>query len=402
MAIKVTAQDYLTKSETKFRKFKREWESFTREVPDKVFNIFKNGIRPSVSSRSPGYGQINIYLTFENDTDSVKKYLEEYLKEIQEKGDKKLNEVKKHIKDIDKHLQLYLDDGVDGDLFAKIVKHLNEWIAYIPKMSFVIYDDQTMSFGIADDIAAIGKKWKKVSVEEVRKKEAEKYGVALADLDKHKAYLNAKSQKSTAKTSTAMKKAEKAFAAIKGYLDSADLAKACATVAAELKVKEDEKARIKKEREEARKREEAERLRKAVEAYEKELAEVAKAKEAYIAAETESIEKKHKNAMDALKSDYDAACGKNKSETENASAEKARMEQELEEAGLFAFEKKKQLRADIEALAEKLRRLAAEEENIDSDYEKARTKQKKSRESALKVLPMNADKKYPLPKDPRT
>lgn len=31
MAIKVTAQDYLTKSETKFRKFKREWESFTTQ-----------------------------------------------------------------------------------------------------------------------------------------------------------------------------------------------------------------------------------------------------------------------------------------------------------------------------------------------------------------------------------
>jgi hypothetical protein len=195
-------------------------------------------------------------------------------------------------------------------------------------MSFKMGGDNTITFEASKDVVAIKKKWEKVSAEEVRKKEAEKYGVALADLDKHKAYLDAKSQKSTAKTSAAMKKAEKAFTAIKGYLDSADLAKDCATVAAELKVKEDEEARIKKEREEARKREEAERLRKAVEAYEKELAEVTKAKEAYIAAETESIEKKHKNAMDALKSDYNAACAKNKSETENASAEKARLEKE--------------------------------------------------------------------------
>lgn len=90
MAIKVTAQDYLTKSETKFRKFKREWESFTREVPDKVFNIFKNGIRPSVSSRSPGYGQINIYLTFENDTDSVKYILKNILKKFRKKATRNL------------------------------------------------------------------------------------------------------------------------------------------------------------------------------------------------------------------------------------------------------------------------------------------------------------------------
>jgi hypothetical protein len=251
------------------------------------------------------------------------------------------------------------------------------------------------------DVVRIKKKWDEISNEELRKKEAEKYGVSLSNLDKHKAYLEAKSQKSSAKTSASMKKAEKAFTSIKDYLDSADLAKSCATAAAELKFKEDEEARIKMELEEARKREEAERLRKAVEAYEKELAEVTKAKEAYIAAETESIEKKHKNAMDSLKSDYDATCSKNNSETEKASAEKTRLEQELEEAGLFAFSKKKQLRAGIEVLSLKLRRLATEKKNIDSNYEKARTKQKESRESALKVLPMNAGKKYPMPKDPR-
>lgn len=397
MAIKVTAQDYLTKSETKFRTFKREWESFTREAPQKLVQLVASGIRPKVSSgNSYGY-QISVQLTFESDTSAAEKYVEE----IKNKIEKKSDEIKAHIKDMDKNLQAYLDEGIDGELFTKIVKNMNEWVAYIPKMSFNMSDEKKITFEISDDVAAIKKKWEKVSAEEVRKKEAEKYGVALADLDKHKAYLDAKSQKSTAKTSAAMKKAEKAFTAIKGYLDSADLAKACATVAAELKVKEDEEARIKKEREEARKREEAERLRKAVEAYEKELAEVTKVKEAYIAAETDSIEKNHKNAMDALKTNYDAACTKNKSETENASTEKTRLEQELEEAGLFAFSKKKQLRADIEALAEKLRRLTTEKKNIDSDYEKARKKQKESRESALKVLPMNAGKKYPMPKDPR-
>ena len=396
MVIKVTAQDYLTKSESKFRTFMREWESFTREAPQKLVQLVASGIRPKVSSSSSGY-QIGVTLTFERDTSAAEKYVDE----IKSKIEKKSDEIKAHIKDMDKNLQAYLDEGIDGELFTKIVKHMNDWIAYIPKMSFNMSDKMKITFEISDDVATIKKKWEKVSAEEVRKKEAEKYGVSLADLDKYKAYLDAKSQKSTAKTSTAMKKAENAFTAIKGYLDSADLAKVCATIAAELKVKEDEEARIKKEREEARKREETERLRKAVEAYEKELAEVTKAKEAYIAAETESIEKKHKNTMDALKSDYDTACAKNKSETENASAEKARLEQELEEAGLFAFGKKKQLRADIEALAEKLRRLAAEKKNIDSDYENARTKQKESRESALKVLPMNAGKKYPMPKDPR-
>ncbi len=397
MAIKITTQDYLIKSENKFRTFKREWESFTREAPEKLFNLVKGGIHPDISVNSSGYGQFGCSLTLKSNTDAA----EEYIKEVKVKIEKKSDEIEANIKDIDKNLQMYLDEGIDGNLFAKMVKHMNELIAYIPQMSFKMSNGCTINFNASKDVIAIKKKWENVSAEEVRKKEAEKYGVALEDLDKHKVYLDAKSQKNTAKTSTAMKKAKKAFTAINGYLDSADLAKACTAIAAELKVKEDKKARIKKEREDARKREEAERLRKAIEAYEKELAEVTKAREAYITSETDNIERKHKNAMDALKSDYDAACEKNKSKIENASTEKIHLEQELEEASLFAFGKKKQLRADIETLTEGLRRLATEKENIDANYEEARTKQKNRRESVLRVLPMNAGKKYPMPKDPR-
>lgn len=396
MATKMTAQEYLTKSETKLRAFKREWESYTSEVPDKLMSLIKSGIRPSISSSRSG-NQIGVSLNFESNMDAAKKYIEQVKEKIESKSD----EIKNQIKDIDKNLQAYLDEGVDGDLFAKLVKNMNEWIAYIPKMSFKIKGDQTINFEVSDEIIELKKKWEKVSAAEVRKKEAEKYGVSLADLDKHKTYLDAKSQKTNAKTSAAMKKAEKAFASIKGYLDSADFEKACASAAAELKVKEDEEARIKKEREEARKREEAERLRKAVEAYEKEVAEITKAKADYISAETKKIEQNYADALSTLKSKYEISCAKNKSATEQTSDEQTRMEKELEDAGLFAFAKKKQLRADIEALSEKLRSLANERKSIDADYEAATVKEKTTYESALKVVPMNAGKKFTLPKDPR-
>lgn len=49
MVIKVTAQDYLTKSESKFRTFMRERESFTREAPQKLVQLVASGIRPKVS-----------------------------------------------------------------------------------------------------------------------------------------------------------------------------------------------------------------------------------------------------------------------------------------------------------------------------------------------------------------
>ncbi len=396
MANNITAQEYLAKSETKLRSFKREWEAFTSEVPDKLMSLIRSGIRPSVSSSRSG-NQIGVSLSFESNMDAAKKYIEQ----VKEKIEKKSGEIEKQIMGIDNDLKEYIDEGIDSDLFAKLVKNLNDWISYIPKMSFKIKSDQTINFEISDELLAIKKKWDKVCAEETRKKEAEQYGVALADLDKHKTYLNAKAQKLAAKTSTAMKKAEKAFASIKGYLDSADLEKVCASSAAELKSKEDEEARIKKEKEEAKKREEAERLRKAVEAYEKEVAEINKAKAEYISSETSKIEKKYSDALSKLKSEYKTACSQNKDDAEKNSSEKARLEKELEDAGLFAFGKKKQLRLDIEALAEKIRQLTNEKNKLDADYESAQKQEKSIYESSLKVVPMTAGKKYALPEDPR-
>ena len=54
MATQLTIQDYLSKSEEKLRLFKREWSSFTREVPDKFMSLVRSGIKPSISSSSSG------------------------------------------------------------------------------------------------------------------------------------------------------------------------------------------------------------------------------------------------------------------------------------------------------------------------------------------------------------
>ena len=248
MATQLTIQDYLSKSEEKLRLFKREWSSFTREVPDKFMSLVRSGIKPSISSSSSG-NQIGVSLNFESNMDAA----ERYIKQVKEKIEKKTGEIETQIKDIDNNLQLYLDEGADSVSFSKLVKHIGEWIAYISQMSFEIAG-RKIEISADDEVIAIKKKWDKISAEEIRKKEAEKYGVSLADLDKHKTYLDAKSQKSSAKTSTAMKKAEKEFDSIKGYLDSDELAKACAASATELKSKEDEEARIKRELEEARKK----------------------------------------------------------------------------------------------------------------------------------------------------
>lgn len=393
---KLSAQEYLTKSESQLRDFKKGWESFTREVPDKFISLVRSGIRPSFSSNSHG-NQMGISLNFESNMDAAKAYIEKVKVKIETKSD----EISKHIMDMDKNLQIFLDEGVDSDVFSKLIRNLNDWVAYIPKMSFEIAQGNKIEIDSSDETLAIKKKWDKVSAEEVRKKEAEKYGIDIADLDKHKTYLDAKSKKCSAKTSDAMKKAEKAFASIKGYLDSADLAKDCASVAAKLKEKEDEEARIKKEQEEARKREEAERLRKAVEAYEKEVAEVTKARENFIAEETEKLNKKHNDKLKELKSIYEKACDEICSATVATENEKKQKEQELESAGIFAFSKKKELRISIESLTEKLRALANEKKSIDVKYKDDQNEENTAYNSSVKTIPMNAGKKFTMPKDPR-
>lgn len=396
MANFISAQEYLTKSETELRLFEKEWESFSSEVPVKLIDLIRSGIIPSQSRYGSG-NRIGGSFSVESNIDAAKEYIEQVI----EKMKKKSEEIENQIMDIDTDLKEYFDEGVDSDLFTKLVKNLNDWISYIPKMSVQIRAGQAINLEISDKILTIKKKWDKVSAEEIRKKDAVKYGVALADLDKHKTYLDAKSQKSAAKTSAAMKKAEKAFASIKGYLDSADLEKACATSATELKAKEDEEARIKKELEEAKKREEAERLRKAVEAYEKEVAEINKAKAEYISSETSKVEKKYSDVLSKLKAEYETACRKNEGEAEKTASEKIRFEKELEDTGLFAFGKKKQLRLDVEALAEKIRQLTNTKNKLDADYESAKKEEKTVYESSLKAIPMDADKKFVLPRDPR-
>ena len=154
MANLITAQDYLKKSESKLRTFKKEWEAFTIEAPEKFFTLVSSGIRPSLSSNYSG-NQIGISISFESNMEAAEKYIEEV--KIEDKGE----EIKAHINDIDKNLQLYLDEGIDCDLFSKLVKHLNEVIDYIPEMSFNFSNEHIIEFGISDEILGIKKNGKK-------------------------------------------------------------------------------------------------------------------------------------------------------------------------------------------------------------------------------------------------
>lgn len=242
MSTKQSASEYLIKSEAKFKAFKKSWESFAREAPQKFLSLVKSGIKPTVSRGPSSPGQISVSLNFESNMDAAKRYVEEMKRKIEGTGD----ELKKNIEDIDKNLQFYLDDGIDEETFSKLVKHLNDWVNYIPKMTFEIGQNK---IGVNADsgITKIKNKWKDISAEEVQKNEAKKYGIELSDLSNHRMYLEAKEKISNERTSAEVANAKKTLLSIKGYLDSADLAAECDSKIERLLAKEEAEQKAKVE-----------------------------------------------------------------------------------------------------------------------------------------------------------
>ena len=416
MATTISASEYLSKSETKLRSFKREWESFTTEAPQKFLSLVKSGIKPTVSRGPSVPGQISVSLNFESNMDAAKAYVEKMRDKIEDKND----EISNQIKDMDKKLQLYLDEGVDGDTFSKLVKNMNEWIAYIPKMSFKIGNND-INIKADDSIIKIKKKWEKVSAEEVRKKEAEKYGVALSDLDNHKKYLEAKSKKANGKTSAVIKEAKKELAALKGYLDSAELAQDCDAKIEKLVAKEAEEKRIaaEKKAEEERIRKEKEEERKRKEAEEKRIAEEKKKQEIE---ENKVIVQKCLDQIEEYKTQVKLAVNEKKNRTtarimqriEQLKSEKQRHEATLKSLGLFSFSDKKREKEEIarieteiemlskpDYLSEKLKKI---QQNGDASVKKYKAdvedflakkynldyKQKKAKEDIIDIKAVNA------------
>lgn len=379
----------------KLRSFQRNWESFTKEIPQKFASLVASGVSYNFTT-STYRDTIKGTATFSSNMDAARNYLEQ----IQDNIENKSNEIILHIKEFDKNLQEYVDEGIDSEIFKKLVKHLNEWFAYIPQMEFVLWG-QRFTFEVSDEIMPIRKKWEHFSLEELREQKAKKYGVDPANLDKHETYLIAKSQQLAAKTSASMKRAESLFASLHGYLDSDKLAKSCATAALGLKASEDNTARMLKNMEETLKINEERRKLMEEEAYKKQVEEVKKARESFIASEKERLAKNIKNTLAFLQSKYDKESKKNRKAIEAATTEKNKLEQELAEVGLFAFATKKKLRADIQALSERISVLSIECKEMEENLKVEKAKQQNAYESALAAVPANAESRYAMPLVPR-
>ncbi len=387
--IEKEAREYCDKMEKLFKRYSSEWESFASEVSPKFSSLVRSGIGYSMSNSSSSSGSersIGVGLSFTSNTDAAKEYLESVPRTMESKVDLFI----KAIREMDKKIGEFQKSGLVGKEFSQLVKLLGKWISYMKTMKVDIMGRATLEAEIPSDFNGLKPKWEKVEKEEVRKAEAAKYGVSLSNLDKHISYLDAKKQKLAAKTSSDMKKVEKIFYSMNGYLDSAELSKECASIGAEMKQKEEE-----------RRKEEAERLRIAVEKYEKECADVDRKRAEFISDETKRLESQYKKTASEIEHKYKSDLEKLENEIASNNAQMGSFEKELSETSLFAFAKKKQLRLDLETIGEKIRKLEKEKSSLISAYKSKVSDEKSKLESALKVLPMNAGKKFVMPKDPR-
>lgn len=395
------AKDYLDSAKKEYREYTNDWDMFSREVPQKFLSLVKSGIKPSISrdsSRESGSRTLGINIEFQSNMDGARAYLEKVPDLCKEKGERFCHKVV----EIDKKLQSFKEGGLENDLLAKLGNHLLEWIYYVENMTLKIRDAE-IRFTVPDEITELKKKWKKEAHETMLLAESEKYGVAVADLEKHKKYLDAKEKKDVAKTSADMEKVVRVFSALDTYLDAKELAEACREATTELKQKEEEEIRLKKEAEEAKKREEEQKRKEEYEVWKKEVADIKAKKEECKEKHSTEVEKKCEEKKQQIRAAKEKELNDTNAEIKHTEEAIAQAQAELPTLGLFKGKRKKELRfliAESETKLTDLReKLTAIEAKAKKDLQRAEAEvveKKRSYEQDLEIkykIPISPDEK---------
>jgi hypothetical protein len=389
MAI-ISSKEFYQKSESIFNLIKRKWTSFSIEAPKKFNSLVSSGIKPSVSSSSSG-NQIGISLSFNANMDAAKEYLNKMKEEIEDYQ----VQIFALIEDIDEKLESYVAEGIDSETFTNLSSLLLKCIDYIPSMTMDIHNAQ-ISIETPENIQKIKTKWKNKADEKARQLEASEYGVSLADLDKHKRYLQAKKDMVNAKTSVKMQDAKNKLLALKDYLDSASLASDCNEKISVLRAKEEEEKRIAKEKEEERKRKEEEERRIAEEKKKKEISE----NKGIVEGIWGSFNDFKANVTEAIQTEKENLTKKNREKIEKLLNEKEELLKERKALGFFKFSEKKQKDEKIKSIDCELEVLKASD-YLEGKYQKLQSNADAAIKKYENDIKNYLDKKYNLGYNPK-
>ena len=80
-------KNYVANKENDFIRLKRQWQSFSNEVPQKLESLIRSGIKPELSTgRSSDSRTLSVGLSFNANMDGAKAYIEKVKEDIPKKG----------------------------------------------------------------------------------------------------------------------------------------------------------------------------------------------------------------------------------------------------------------------------------------------------------------------------
>lgn len=238
------------------------------------------------------------------------------------------------------------------------------------------------------------KEEKKQKEEDRRFEEAQKYGVAEKDLDKHKTYLAAKKKYQTAKKSTDFDAASKKFGGVKGYLDADKLKAECDEKSKKLKPIEEEE---KRKAEEARMK----ALHKYNEAHikwERDCETIKTQRTTFI---DEKIEEEKKALEEAATSKRDAVVASANATLKEQTERKATAETVLASLGFFKFGEKKKQKVIIEDAIKRIDDAQFAISDAESSYKDEMSEVVRKAEKKATAFRNTASKEFPFPEEPK-
>lgn len=271
MELQKQAEELLFNEKREYERISSSWKRFADGFYDEVLNRIKNGFSTSITRGDGGYNSnggrtLSVGLSMNVNTDSAKAYILDAKQRIHDTTD----EVAKHMSNLDKKMEEFRAGGIDSNTFKGLIDIFEKWIQFVTSMELKTGSEK-ITIDVDGNFHETLKKWKDFGNVEMRKKEAEKLGVELKDLDRHKVYLECKKQISNVSTTAAMREKIRRMETLSGYLDSDQILKDARVrleelqrIEAEEKRRKDEEVRRKAEEarraeEERKKREEAKR-----------------------------------------------------------------------------------------------------------------------------------------------
>ena len=233
-------KNYISNKENDFARLKKQWESFSNEVPQKLESLIRSGIKPEITrGNSSGSGSLTIGISFNANMDGAKAYLEKVKEDIP----KKAEPIFLLAKELDQKINEVKEQDVEEKTLASLIGLFDSVVDYSQNLTVSVMGGNTIKVNADSGNSFQKGKWNEEVIKKANATYAKNHNISVSDVEKHKKYLNVKEQEKNAKTSFDMNKVRNEYVKLGSYLDSKELGEKTQEKANKLKEEEDKKAR---------------------------------------------------------------------------------------------------------------------------------------------------------------